>query len=157
MRHSNSTITAFLSSYIFDQDSPPGMNQWNVYWRRLASKLCLMSRLGAVSCWRRISWLNKGSSIGMMENIRCYRPSQGATMSFSWRPDTVHWWQDTNPYPPLQLWVFLPQYLLLEDSILYHDHLCHTVHKAQGITFPWCVQYRRRPFSKPKQWRLGLW
>ena len=38
-------------------------------------------------------------------------------MSFSWRPDTVHWWQDTNPYPPLQSWVFLPQYLLLEDSI----------------------------------------
>ena len=33
VRHSNSTITAFLSSYIFE---PPGMNQWNVYWRLLA-------------------------------------------------------------------------------------------------------------------------
>ena len=66
VRNSNSTITAFLSSYIFE---PPGMNQWNVYWRRLAWKLCLMSRLGAVSCWRRISWLNEGSSRGMMENI----------------------------------------------------------------------------------------
>jgi hypothetical protein len=44
VRNSNSTITAFLSSYIFE---PPGMNQWNVYWRCLAWKLCLMSRLGA--------------------------------------------------------------------------------------------------------------
>jgi hypothetical protein len=45
------------------------------------------------------------------------------------------WWQETNLHPPLQVWVFQLQYLLLEDSILYHDRLCHTVHKAHSITF----------------------
>ena len=41
---------------------------------------------------------------------------------------------ESNPHPQLQEWVFQLQYLL-EDSILYHDGLCHTLHRAHGITF----------------------
>jgi hypothetical protein len=144
VRNSNSTITAFSrisSSYIKYQDCHQAWTNEKTD-VSIRCRIMLMENL----------WTERGLLIAHLALwkislvIRCH--VRTALIPYIW-------WQETNPHPPLQAWVFQPQYLLFEPSILYHDRLYHTAHKARHHL---SVQHRRRRFCtwshiSPVEWR----